>query len=89
MEIAPRADPADGLLDLVVVQHGPPWTRVTGLRRLYNGTVLDDPAVWWRRVRSVTVSADRSDFRVDMDGEQPGTLPARFEVIPGALRILV
>jgi diacylglycerol kinase (ATP) len=27
--------------------------------------------------------------RLDVDGEAPGTLPARFEILPGALRIRV
>jgi len=26
---------------------------------------------------------------VELDGEQPGTTPARFEVLPGALRLRV
>jgi diacylglycerol kinase family enzyme len=26
---------------------------------------------------------------VELDGEQPGTTPARFEVVPGALRVRV
>lgn len=89
MQIAPRADPADGLLELVVVDHRPPWKSIPGLRRLYDGTVLEDPAVRYRRVRSAEVTADRDDVRVDVDGEFPGMLPARFEVLPGALEVLV
>ena len=89
MQIAPRADPADGLLDLVLIQHQPPWKSIPGLRRVYDGTLLDDPAVRWRRVRSVDVTADRPDVRVDVDGEQPGMLPARFEVLPRAIDVVL
>jgi diacylglycerol kinase family enzyme len=36
----------------------------------------------------VTVDADEP-LPVELDGEQPGTTPARFEVVPRALRLLV
>ena len=30
---------------------------------------------------------DGHEVLIDLDGEQPGRLPARFEVLPGALKI--
>jgi diacylglycerol kinase family enzyme len=36
----------------------------------------------------VTVDADEP-LPIEIDGEQPGTTPARFEVLPRALRLRV
>jgi diacylglycerol kinase family enzyme len=36
----------------------------------------------------VTVEADQQ-LPIQLDGEQPGTTPVRFELIPGALRLRV
>jgi diacylglycerol kinase family enzyme len=38
--------------------------------------------------RRIHVEAD-SAFRVDLDGEQPGGLPATFELLPKAIDLLV
>ena len=36
----------------------------------------------------MTVDAD-APLPIELDGEQPGTTPVRFEVEPGALRVRV
>jgi diacylglycerol kinase family enzyme len=36
----------------------------------------------------VTVDADEP-LPIEIDGEQPGTTPARFEVVPRALKVRV
>jgi diacylglycerol kinase family enzyme len=56
------------------------------LPKLYNGKILEV-----KRVRSLTgrrVEA-YSDKKVllDVDGEQPGCLPVRIEIVPSALRV--
>ena len=36
----------------------------------------------------MTVDADAT-LPIELDGEQPGTTPARFEIVPQALRLRV
>ncbi|NUT35476.1 MAG: sphingosine kinase [Hamadaea sp.] len=86
MRICPDADPADGLLDLVVAG---PVSRFTLMRikpRVYAGTHVDHPAVRVLRGRTVTVEAD--GITSYADGERALPLPVTITCVPGALRLL-
>jgi diacylglycerol kinase (ATP) len=86
MKVAPAARLDDGALDLVrfgdmglsdLLRHG---------LDLYSGRHLDLAEVSTARVRVVEAEpTDRQEVLLDVDGEQPGRLPARFEVLPRAL----
>jgi YegS/Rv2252/BmrU family lipid kinase len=88
MCIAPEARTDDGLFDVVAVRA---LGRAALLRRLpliYRGAHLADPAVRMRRGRVVEAEPLGGPVPVELDGEPLGRLPARFEVLPGALSIL-
>ena len=61
---------------------------VTTAPKLYRGTHLSHPKVDLVRARVVEVDA-RERLPIELDGEQVGTTPVRFEVVPGALRVRV
>jgi YegS/Rv2252/BmrU family lipid kinase len=88
MEIAPRADPTDGLFDVVVLGD---LTMAASLRMtpaVYNGTVLEQPGV--SSTRATTVEAEplgTAPVYIDCDGETPGKLPLRATIAKGAMRI--
>ncbi|MBO0703290.1 MAG: diacylglycerol kinase family lipid kinase [Candidatus Dormibacteraeota bacterium] len=89
MCIAPGAEPDDGLLDLVLVGDVGRLQNLRLLGPLRAGTHLEGGfPITTRRVRRVKVEAETM-VRVDADGEQPGHLPATFEVIPDALALVV
>src|SRR5262249_25693630 len=52
------------------------------------GPHLPPPKAELLRGRVVTVDSDTA-VPVELDGEQPGTTPARFEAVPGRLRLRV
>jgi diacylglycerol kinase (ATP) len=56
--------------------------------RVFRGTHVTHPNVTMLRGRRVSVEADRR-IQVYGDGERLGSLPAIFEIRPGALRLLV
>ncbi len=90
MQVAPDAKIDDGLFDVVVWSGLGIADFVTKRSMLYDGTHVKLPNT--RVVRARTVEAEPAgDERVllDVDGEQPGRLPARFTMIPGALRVRV
>ena len=57
----------------------------------YSGTAHEKPGVWHRSVHKLVVTPlpDQPPMLVELDGEQPGTAPFTFEVMPAALRLAV
>jgi YegS/Rv2252/BmrU family lipid kinase len=89
MMIAPDADPADGLLDVVALHD---MSRVQSARlaqHIYKGTHLGQTGVSVARGQRIEAEplAAGAEVLVDMDGETPGRLPLSAELAPGALRL--
>jgi diacylglycerol kinase (ATP) len=88
MWVTPEAEPDDGRLDVLLIGD---VTKVDFLRtfpKIYRGKHLSHPKIEVLRGRAVDVTAD-VPLPIVLDGEQPGTTPARFEVVPDALRVRV
>lgn len=88
MEICPEALPDDGLLDVLTIGDLTKRDLMTTMPRTYRGSHLPHPKAELLRGSAVTVSSP-SALPVELDGEQPGTTPVRFEVLPRALRLRV
>lgn len=88
MHVAPLARLDDGLLDVVVVPQLAKYRLLAKLPSLYRGTHLEDPAIGHHRGALVEADAEPGTVLLDIDGEPLGTLPARFEVLPGALKLI-
>lgn len=88
MWLAPEAKPDDGLLDVLVIGDITKADFVRSVRRIYRGTHLTHPKIELLRGPEVEVDADEP-VPLELDGEQPGSTPARFEIVPGALRVRV
>jgi diacylglycerol kinase (ATP) len=88
MKLAPDARPDDGLFDLVLVGDVSKLDFVTTSPKLYRGGHVGHPRI--EIVRSPWVSVEAAaPVLLELDGEQEGTTPVRFEIVPGALRIRV
>jgi diacylglycerol kinase (ATP) len=86
LRICPDADPADGLLD-VVVAASLGRAALTRLKpRLRRGTHLADPRVTSYRAREIKIGAE--DIIAYADGERIGPLPLTIGCAPGAVRLL-
>ncbi len=87
MMMAPDAALDDGSFDVVVVRQNPPLT-IFDMRLLYSGAHLDHPNVSvYRGKRIEAKPLSNAPVYLDVEGEAPGSLPAVFEVVPGALRL--
>jgi YegS/Rv2252/BmrU family lipid kinase len=89
MFVAPHAELDDGLVDVVACSAVPRRTFLLSLMpKVFRGAHLSEP--WFHTWRGSTVElvADR-DFVVYADGDPIGRLPARVEVEPRCLRIVV
>jgi diacylglycerol kinase (ATP) len=88
MKLAPDAEQDDGLFDVVLIGDVNKLDFLTTAPKLYSGRYLSHPKVELLRSASVTISA-AEPLPLEVDGEPIGTTPARFEVVPGALRLRV
>lgn len=88
MHLSPDSQLDDGLLDLVVIQGMPKPILLANLAKVYKGTHLSHPKIFTLPAREVVIEAERP-LLLELDGEAPGTTPARFSVRPQALRVLV
>jgi diacylglycerol kinase (ATP) len=88
MKICPEAEPDDGLLDVLLIGDLTKLDLVRTMPRIYRGTHLPHPKA--ELLRGAVVSVESGDpLPVELDGEQPGTTPVRFEIVPKALRLRV
>ncbi len=88
LKVAPDAEPDDGLFDLVMMRDLGFMDLLTGGGDLREGTHVNGPKVKVVRARSVTATPMGPEpVLIDVDGEGPGRLPARFEILPGALTL--
>jgi len=91
MRVAPNAAVDDGLFDVVIIGAGERRQNLAGIRQIYKGEHLANPAVRVMRARKL-VAAPISEngshpVFVETDGENAGMLPATFEILPGALNL--
>ena len=88
MHLAPDASQDDGLFDVVLIGDINKLDFLTTAPRLYSGKYLSHPKV--DHSRSTTVEIDAAEpLPIEVDGEPIGMTPARFEVVPAALRLRV
>jgi YegS/Rv2252/BmrU family lipid kinase len=88
MMITPDAEPDDGLFDVLLIGDLTKTELVRVMPKIYRGTHLPHPKGEVLRGRTVSIEADEP-LPIQLDGEQPGTTPARFEIVPAAIRLRV
>jgi YegS/Rv2252/BmrU family lipid kinase len=91
MMVAPDAELDDGMFDVIAMGDFGFGDLLKSGRRIYKGTHVTMDKVTARRAR--VVEAEPIDpaavIELDVDGENPGRLPARFELVPSALWVVV
>jgi diacylglycerol kinase (ATP) len=91
MKVAPDAELDDGKFDVIAMGDFTFADLLKSGRRLYKGTHLAMDKVSTRRARIVEASPidPSAVVELDVDGEPLGILPARFELMPAALWMVV
>lgn len=86
MQMAPQADPADGLFDVVMLEDHGLLHSLTNFPKVYQGAHLGTPGI--RYLQATRIEAEplgEAPVLLEVDGETPGRLPASFEILPSAL----
>jgi YegS/Rv2252/BmrU family lipid kinase len=88
MMITPDAEPDDELFDVLLIGDLTKTELVRVMPKIYRGTHLPHPKGEVLRGRTVSIEAN-DPLPIQLDGEQPGTTPVRFEIAPAAIRLRV
>jgi YegS/Rv2252/BmrU family lipid kinase len=88
MRLCPDAQPDDGVFDVLSIGDLTKRDLLLTLPKTFRGSHLPHPKAELLRGAHVTVDAPEP-LPVELDGEQPGTTPVRFELVPRALRVRV
>jgi diacylglycerol kinase (ATP) len=87
---APRANPEDGLLDLVIVEDvGLKGTLALAPAALARSDYLGKEGVFYARAKKIRVETEPGGLAFTADGELIGDEPVEFEVIPHTLKVVV
>jgi diacylglycerol kinase (ATP) len=88
MKLAPDAAPDDGQFDVVLIGDVSRVDFLTTAPKIYKGKHVHHPKVEVLRSKRVEVDAP-VQLPIELEGEQVGTTPATFQVVPDALRVRV
>ena len=87
MKVAPEAVADDGLFDVILIGDIGKWELLAAYPRLYSGSHIRHGKVEVLRGSRVAIRAE-SSLTVEGDGDIRGSVPAMFEVLPKALRVI-
>jgi len=89
MRMAPTASPTDGVFDVVLIGDAGKIETIRGMGTIRSGAHLDEhnPKMHLMYGKRIAVSSTEK-VRIDVDGEDPGFLPAFFEIQPGAIEFI-
>jgi diacylglycerol kinase (ATP) len=87
MQVAPNASVYDGLLNVTVIGDLTIPEIFLNLPKLYNGRIYDMDKVVIFTGKKIAAFSNQQVL-LDVDGEQPGTLPIVIYMVPGALKII-
>lgn len=88
LPIAPNADPADALLDVILIPKRNAAEMALLAAEIVLGKHFSSKAVIFRRAKKVSVRS-RPGMWFNVDGELVGSVPATFQILPHALNFVV
>ncbi len=90
MMMAPDAELDDGLFDVVIMGDMSRMDMLMQGSSIYTGQHLSKPKISLHRARTIIAEPEDPEARIliDMDGEQPGRLPCRFDIVPQVLPLI-
>ena len=89
MRMAPTASPTDGVFDVILVGDAGKIETIQGIGTMTRGAHLDEhnPKMQLMYGKRISVTCSEK-VRIDLDGEEPGFLPALFEIQPSAIEFI-
>src|SRR6266480_4279533 len=86
---APRASVSDGLLDIIILKDSGSFKMLDNLVNMKTGSYANENEIFYMQARKVSLSSKERDVTVTIDGEPIGILPATFQVLEKALKVIM
>ncbi len=87
MRQLPFAHPADGLLDMTLIQKVGKFTIIKEVKNLYDGSFIHHPKVKTYRAKEFTIESV-PPIELEVDGESLGHSPFKVQIVPSVLKII-
>jgi diacylglycerol kinase (ATP) len=88
IDVAPQSRLDDGLMDVIIFRATTMARVALVVPKTLLGQHLDDDDVLFYQARTVEITSEKS-FELNADGELIGCCPARFDICPQALEVIV
>lgn len=88
MHVAPAAQIDDGLFDIIVLDDLSKAELIMNFPKIYKGTHLTHHKVKNYRGKNIKIFSNEKVL-IELDGEQPGTIDAEFEIIHKGINVLI
>ena len=86
--VAPLASPTDGLLDVIIIKNGDVLDMFEIASKTLFSSLLESQQVVFRQVKKLQLQSTPG-MRFTLDGEVIDEVPFEFEIVPGAIDMLV
>ena len=87
-KLAPDANVCDGYLDIIIIRKSDVQDLANIFFSIFWGDHINHPNVEYFKSRKISINT-HDNVKIDIDGEYGGNLPATFEVVPKAFKIIV
>lgn len=88
MFIAPNAALDSGTFEVYVIDELGVFAALRNLHKVYKGRLMDRPDIV-QHFRATSIEAHSAEqVLINLEGEQPGRLPASFQILPGILSLV-
>lgn len=89
-KFAPRAGLDDGKFDVCIFKRSDIFDTATIFLKILRGEHINNSNVRYFQTDNLSVTCLQDcDIRIDIDGENGGPLPAKFEIVPSALKFFI
>lgn len=86
--MAPKADPADGFLDLCILKNSGIFSFIRYAFAICNGTLNEDKTVEHCQCKRISIS-EKAGHSVHADAEYIGVFPVEVKICPGILKTII
>ena len=88
MHIAPNAIPDDGFFEVMILPALSKWDIIALAPKLYSGRILTMPGIKYFQAQHIEIRSEE-DVLINLDGEQPGSTPVTFQLLPRIIKFKV